>query len=53
MRLTASSLLRRSFAAAGLLMLASCLAFAQSGVATADLTGVVTDSQGASFQGRQ
>ncbi|MGB5039232.1 MAG: TonB-dependent receptor [Blastocatellia bacterium] len=46
MRLTASSLLRRSFAAAGLLMLASCLAFAQSGVATADLTGVVTDSQG-------
>ncbi len=46
MRLTASSLLRRSFAAAGLLMLTSCLAFAQSGVATADLTGVVTDPQG-------
>lgn len=46
MRFTASSLLRRSCAAAGLLMLASCLAFAQSGVATADLTGVVSDPQG-------
>lgn len=46
MRLTAFCLLRRSFAAAGLLLLASCLAFAQSGVASADLTGVVTDPQG-------
>ncbi len=50
MRLTALCL-RRVGAATCILVLATCAALAQSGVATADLNGTVTDPQGAVVPG--
>src|SRR5262249_11214645 len=46
MRLTALCL-RRVVASTVILLLASCVTFAQSGVATADLSGTISDPQGA------
>src|SRR4051812_46474297 len=43
--------LRRVISTALVLLLASCAAFAQSGVASADLSGTVTDPQGAVVTG--